>query len=78
MKTKKLLSIITSGLVITSMLAGCASSTSSSSSSAASSTPKEVHLKLFLGQSQARFKEQYTKFIDQWTVKYLKDKKSEN
>jgi len=74
MKTKKLLSIITSGLVITSMLAGCASSTSSSSSSAASSTPKEVHLKLFLGQSQARFKEQYTKFIDQWTVKYLKDK----
>lgn len=73
MKTKKLLSIITCGLVITSMLAGCGSS-ASSSTPAKIAAPKEVHLKLFLGQSQARFKEQYTKFIDQWTVKYLKDK----
>jgi raffinose/stachyose/melibiose transport system substrate-binding protein len=65
MNTKKILSIITCGLIITSMLAGCAR---------APAAPKAVHLKLYLGQGQARFKAQYTKFIDQWTVAYLKGK----
>ena len=71
MKPKKILSIITCGLMLTTLLAGCGSS---STTATTTTSPKEVHLKLFLGQSQARFKVQYTKFINQWAAKYLKEK----
>lgn len=73
MKTKKILSIITCSFMLTTLLAGCGSSVPTKTEPT-TAVPKEVHLKLFLGQSQARFKEQYAKYIDQWTVRYLKDK----
>ncbi|MBC8059616.1 MAG: extracellular solute-binding protein [Clostridiaceae bacterium] len=76
MKTKKLLSIITCGLVITSMLVGCGSSTSSSSSSSSTTkgAAKEVHLKMFLAQSGPRLKTQFTEFTAKWAAKYLAEK----
>jgi raffinose/stachyose/melibiose transport system substrate-binding protein len=71
MKTKKLLSIITSGLLLASLLTGCTSTPASTNGGTSS---KEVHLKLFIGQGQARFKEQYTKYFDQFAAKYEKEK----
>lgn len=71
MKTKKVLSIITCGLIVTSLFAGCSSPTKTS---APVSTPKVVNLKIFIGQGQARLKDQYSKYFDQFAVKYLKEK----
>jgi raffinose/stachyose/melibiose transport system substrate-binding protein len=71
MKTKKILSIITCGIVIASMLAGCAGPSSTTTPVAA---PKAVNLKLYIGMGQSRYKDKWTAYIDQFVVRELKDK----
>jgi raffinose/stachyose/melibiose transport system substrate-binding protein len=72
MKTKKIISIVTCSLMITTMFAGCAKNEVVTPDKE-SAAPTEVHLKMFLAQSGPRLKEQFTAISDKWAAKYLEE-----
>jgi ABC-type sugar transport system, periplasmic component len=72
MKLKKIISIFTCGLVLTSLLTGCGNSAGDSKDSASNNSKgKETHLKILI--KQPNFKDQYSKYFDQFCAKYEKE-----